>query len=232
MTAEALGVPVEWVELISADTGETLDSGSVSASRMTFMAGNSVYGAAKAALEKWNDEERPAIATYQYLAPQTTKLDPETGAGYPNFAYGYAAQAVELLVDMETGQISVETIYSTHDVGKAINPDQLEGQIEGGVIQALGYVLTENFIQDGGFVQTDKFSTYLIPTVQDVPPKLFPVVMENPDPNGPFGALGVAEMPYIPLAPAIMGAMYDATGVWFDDFPLTPERVLRGLGKI
>ena len=232
MTAEALGVPVELVELISADTGETRDSGSVSASRMTFMAGNSVYGAARDALEKWRDEERPAIATYQYLAPKTTELDPETGAGVPNFAYGYVAQAVELLVDVETGLITVEEIISTHDVGKAINPDQLNGQIEGGVVQALGYVITENFIQEGGFVKTDKLSTYLIPTVQDVPQKLTPVVMENPDPHGPFGALGVAEMPYIPLAPAIMGAMYDATGVWFDDFPLTPERVLRGLGKI
>ena len=232
MTAEALDVPVELVEIISADTDETKDSGSVSASRMTFMAGNSVYGAARGALKRWQDEERPAIETYQYLAPTTTKLDPETGAGLPNFAYGYVAQAVEVLVDMETGQVYVEKVYSTHDVGKAINPDQLQGQIEGGVVQALGYVLTENFIQEGGYVKTDKLSTYLIPTVQDVPPALIPVVMENPDPNGPFGALGVAEMPYIPLAPAIMGAMYDATGVWFDDFPLTPERVLRGLGKI
>ena len=232
MTAEALDVPVELVEIISADTGETKDSGSVSASRMTFMAGNSVYGAARGALKRWQDEERPAIETYQYLAPSTTILDPETGAGLPNFAYGYVAQAVEVLVDMETGQVYVEKVYSTHDVGKAINPDQLQGQIEGGVVQALGYVLTENFIQEGGYVKTDKLSTYLIPTVQDVPPALIPVVMENPDPNGPFGALGVAEMPYIPLAPAIMGAMYDATGVWFDDFPLTPERVLRGLGKI
>lgn len=232
MTAEALGVPFELVEIISADTGETRDSGSVSASRMTFMAGNSVYGAAQQALEKWQDEERPAIVTYQYLAPKTTQLDPETGAGTPNFAYGYVAQAVELQVDTETGQIFVERIYSTHDVGKAINPDQLVGQIEGGVVQALGYVLTENFIQDGGYVQTDKLSTYLIPTVYDVPPVLESVVMENPDPNGPYGALGVAEMPYISLAPAIMAAMYDATGVWFDDFPLTPERVLKGLGKI
>ena len=232
MTAEALGVSVDLVEIISADTGETRDSGSVSASRMTFMAGNSVYGAAKEALRKWEDEERPAIGTYQYLAPGTTKLDPDTGAGLPNFAYGYVAQAVELLVDMDTGQISVERVYSTHDVGKAINPDQLTGQIEGGVIQALGYVLTENFIQDGGYVQTDKLSTYLIPTVQDIPPILDSIVMENPDPNGPFGALGVAEMPYIPLAPAVTAALYDATGVWFDDFPLTPERVLKGLGKV
>ncbi|RLD02438.1 MAG: aldehyde oxidase [Chloroflexi bacterium] len=232
MTAEALGVPVKMVEIISADTGETRDSGSVSASRMTFMAGNSVYGAAKQALERWEEGKRPVIVTYQYLAPKTTNLDPETGAGKPNFAYGYVAQAVELLVDMETGQIQVEKVYSTHDVGKAINPDQLNGQIEGGVVQALGYVLTENFIQEGGFVKTDKLSTYLIPTVQDIPGTLVPVVMENPDPNGPFGALGVAEMPFISLAPAIMGAVYDATGVWFDDFPLTPERVLRGLGKI
>ena len=110
--------------------------------------------------------------------------------------------------------------------------DQVVGQIEGGVVQALGYVLTENFIQEGGYVKTDKLSTYLIPTVQDVPQVLKSVVMENPDPNGPWGALGVAEMPYIPLAPAVTAAVHNAIGVWFDDFPLTPERVLRGLKKI
>ncbi len=232
MTAEAVGVQVELVKLISADTGETRDSGSVSASRMTFMAGNSVVGAAKEALEKWHNEERPAISTYQYLAPKTTKFDPETGASTPNFAYGYVAQAVELIVDTETGHISIEKIYSTHDVGKAINPDQLVGQIEGGVIQALGYVLTENFIEENGYVKTDKLSTYLIPTVLDIPAILKPIVMENPDPNGPWGALGVAEMPYISLAPAVTAAVHNATGIWFDDFPLTPERVLRGLGKL
>jgi CO/xanthine dehydrogenase Mo-binding subunit len=232
MTADAVGVPIEMVEIISADTGETNDSGSVSASRMTFMAGNSVYEAGEKALEIWANEERPAIVTHQYLAPKTTSFDPETGESFPNVAYGYVAQAVELTVDTETGQISVDKIYSTHDVGKAINPDQLRGQIEGGVIQALGYVLTEDFIEEDGYVKTDKLSTYLIPTVQDVPPILEPIVLETPDPNGPRGALGVAEMPFIPLAPAITAAVHDATGVWFDEFPLTPERVLRGLGKI
>jgi CO/xanthine dehydrogenase Mo-binding subunit len=232
MTADAVGVPIEMVEIISADTGETKDSGSVSASRMTFMAGNSVYEAGEKALEIWANEERPAIVTHQYLAPKTTSFDPETGESFPNVAYGYVAQAVELTVDTETGQISVDKIYSTHDVGKAINPDQLRGQIEGGVIQALGYVLTEDFIEEDGYVKTDKLSTYLIPTVQDVPPILEPIVLETPDPNGPRGALGVAEMPFIPLAPAITAAVHDATGVWFDEFPLTPERVLRGLGKI
>ena len=232
MTADAVGVPVEMVEIISADTGETKDSGSVSASRMTFMAGNSVYEAAEKALEKWENEERPAKATHQYLAPKTTNFDPETGASFPNVAYGYVAQAVELVVDTETGQISVEKIFSTHDVGKAINPDQVVGQIEGGVIQALGYVITEDFIEENGYVKTDKLSTYLIPTVQDIPSVMESVVMETPDPNGPRGALGMAEMPYMPLAPAITAAVHDATGIWFDEFPLTPERVLRGLGKI
>lgn len=232
MTAEALNVPVDKVRIISADTGETRDSGSVSASRMTFMAGNSVVGAAEGALEKWHDEERPAVATYQYLAPKTTKFDPDTGSSKPNFAYGYVAQAVELIVDTETGQIIVEKVFSAHDVGKAINPAQLVGQIEGGVIQALGYVLTENYLEEDGYVKTDKFSTYLIPTVQDVPPVMESIILENPDPNGPFGALGVAEMPYISLAPAVTAAVHDATGIWFDEFPLTPERVLRGLGKI
>ncbi len=232
MAAEAVGVPFNKVRLISADTGETKDSGSVSASRMTFMAGNSVYGAAKKALERWQDEDRPAKATYQYLAPKTTKFDSETGASMPNFAYGYVAQAVEIEVDIETGQVTVDNIVSTHDVGRAINPDQVVGQIEGGIVQALGYVLTENFIQDGGYIKTDKLSTYLIPTVQDVPQRIKSVVMENPDPIGPWGALGMAEMPYIPLAPAVIAAVHDATGIWFDDFPLTPERVLKGLGKI
>ncbi|MCK5795029.1 MAG: xanthine dehydrogenase family protein, partial [Anaerolineales bacterium] len=166
MTADAVGVPVEMVEIISADTAETKDSGSVSASRMTFMAGNSVYETSEKALEKWENEERPAIATHQYLAPKTTNFDPETGASFPNIAYGYVAQAVELVVDTETGQISVEKIYSTHDVGKAINPDQVVGQIEGCVIQALGYVITENFVEEDGYVKTNKLSTYLIPTVQ------------------------------------------------------------------
>jgi CO/xanthine dehydrogenase Mo-binding subunit len=232
MTAEAVGVPLNKVRIISADTGETKDSGSVSASRMTFMAGNSVFGAAKQALDKWKDEERPAVATYQYLAPKTTAFDPDTGASSPNFAYGYMAQAVELLVDTETGQIFVDKVYSAHDVGRAINPTQLIGQIEGGVIQALGYVLTENFIDEGGYVKTDKLSTYLIPTVQDVPPDLEVIILENPDPNGPWGALGVAEMPYLSFAPAVTAAVHDAIGIWFDEFPLTPERVLKGLKKI
>ncbi|MBS1250271.1 MAG: putative xanthine dehydrogenase subunit D [Chloroflexi bacterium] len=232
MTAEAVGIPLEKIEFIGEDTGETQDSGSVSASRMTFMSGNSVRGAVEGALENWEDEERPAICTYTYYAPPTTDFDPETGQSTPNFAYGYVAQAVEVEVDTETGQVHVLNVISGDDVGKAINPQQVEGQIEGGVVQAVGYALLENFIQEEGYPLTTELSTYLIPTVLDVPDQVQSLILEYPDENGPWGARGMAEMPFIPIAPAIIAAVHDATGVWFNDFPLTPERVLRGLGKI
>jgi CO/xanthine dehydrogenase Mo-binding subunit len=109
---------------------------------------------------------------------------------------------------------------------------QVEGQIEGCIIQAAGYVLMEDFVQIDGYVQTNMLSNYLIPTVLDIPVKVESLILEFADPLGPFGARGMAEMPYLPLAPAIMHALHEATGVWFNDFPLTPERVLRGLGKI
>ena len=232
MTAEAIGLPFEKVEFIGEDTEKTKDSGSVSASRMTFMSGNSVRGAVEGALAKWEAGERPAICEYIYLAPPTEHFDPETGKSTPNFAYGYMAQAVEVEVDTETGRVHVLNVVSGNDVGKAINPQQVEGQTEGAVVQALGYSLLENFIQEGGYPHTTELSTYLIPTVLDIPDQVQSLVMEYPDENGPWGARGMGEMPFIPTAPAVIAAVHDATGVWFHDFPLTPERVLRGLGKI
>ena len=230
--AETLGIPLEHVELVVSDTAVTDNSGSVSASRMTFMAGNAIKGACELALEKWQREERPAIATYQYRPPKTTPYDPQTGKCEPNFAYGYVAQAVTLEVDRETGEIHLLEVISANDVGQAINPQQVQGQIEGGVVQAAGYAVLENFIQQDGVVLTDKLSTYLIPTVQDIPERVHALILEYADPIGPYGARGMGEMPFLPLAPAIMAAVHAATGVWFHEFPLTPERVLRGLGKL
>jgi CO/xanthine dehydrogenase Mo-binding subunit len=232
MAAEALDLPFEKIQLIVSDTAETDNSGSVSASRMTFMAGNAVRGAAKRALKKWADEERPAISRYQYRPPTTTPLDPETGKSDPNFAYGYVAQAIEVEIDTETGRLRIVDVISANDVGRAVNPQQVQGQIEGAVVQAAGYTVLEDFQQQGGFVQTPHLSTYLIPTVLDVPDQVQSVILEYPDPIGPFGARGMAEMPYIPVAPAVTAAIHDATGIWFDEFPLTPERILQGLGKL
>jgi CO/xanthine dehydrogenase Mo-binding subunit len=232
MAAEAVGVSLDQVEMIVSDTAVTDNSGSVSASRMTFMSGNSIKGAVDEAMEKWRAEERPAVASYQYRPPVTTPLDPQTGKSEPNFAYGYVAQAVVVEVDTETGHVHILDVVSTDDVGKAINPQQVEGQIEGAVVQAAGYTVLENFVQKNGLVETQHLSTYLIPTVLDVPDQVRSVILEYPDPIGPWGARGMAEMPFLPLAPAVIAAVHDATGVWFYEFPLTPERVLRGLGKI
>ncbi len=232
MAAETLGVPINKIHLIASDTAFTDDSGSASASRMTFMAGNSIKGACLNALEKWVAEEHPAISTYQYKPPRTTPYDSQTGKSEPNFAYGYVAQGVTVEVDSETGQIRILEVISTNDVGKAVNPILVQGQIEGGVVQATGYAILENFIQRGGFVLTPYLSTYLIPTVQDVPDSVKSVILEYADPIGPYGARGMAEMPFLPLAPAVIAAVRQATGVWFYEFPLTPERVLRGLGKL
>ncbi|HEB65752.1 MAG TPA: aldehyde oxidase [Chloroflexi bacterium] len=230
--AEAAGVPFEKVQLVVSDTAVTGNSGSVSASRMTFMAGNAVKGAVAAALEKWRAEERPARASYQYRPPATTPYDPETGHSKPNFAYGYVAEAVWAEVDTETGQVHLRKVIAADDVGKAVNPQQVEGQIEGAVVQAAGYAILENFQQQGGYVQSDQLSTYLIPGILDVPDEVESLILEYPDPIGPYGARGMGEMPFLPLAPAVTDAVHQALGVWFDEFPLTPERVLRGLGKI
>jgi CO/xanthine dehydrogenase Mo-binding subunit len=229
MAAEAVGAPLDKVHLVMSDTAYTDNSGSVSASRMTFMAGNAIRGAAELARTRWLAEERPAVGTFQYRPPPTTPFDPETGKCEPNFAYGYVAQAVEVEVDTELGLVRLVKVVSANDVGQAINPQQVQGQIEGAVVQAGGYALMENFVQIDGDVLTRHLSTYLIPTVLDVPEQVKSVILEYPDPIGPFGARGMAEMPFLPLAPAIIAAVHDATGVWFHEFPLIPERVLRGL---
>ena len=232
MAAEAVGVPFEKVKLISSDSATMGNSGSVSASRMTFMSGNAIRGAAEVALTKWRAEERPAIGEFKYLAPPTTAFDPETGYSTPNFAYAFVAQAIEVEVDTETGHVRVVRVISADDVGKPINPALVEGQVEGAVVQAQGYAVLEDYKTKDGRVLTDQLSTYLIPTIWDIPEKVETVFLEIPDPNGPWGARGVGELPFLTVAPGIAAAIHDATGVWIDEFPFTPERVLRALGKI
>jgi CO/xanthine dehydrogenase Mo-binding subunit len=229
MAAESLELPIEKIRLVVSDTAYTADSGSASASRMTFMAGNSIMGAAELALKKWRDEERPAIGTYTYRPPKTTPFDPETGKSEPNFAYGYVAEVAEVEVDIETGHVRLLGVWCADDVGTAVNPQLVQGQIEGAIVQAQGYAILENFVQKEGETLTPYLSTYLIPTVLDVPQEVNSLILEYPDPIGPFGARGMGEMPYLPLVPAITAAVHDAIGVWFDDFPLTPDRVLKAL---
>lgn len=225
MVAKALSLPVEKVHLEASDTATSKDSGSVSASRMTFMAGNAIIGAAKIALENWNKEDRPAIGEFKYVPPATTPFDPETGKSTPNFAYGYVAESVTSVIDVETGEITIDDVCVVDDVGFAINKGAIEGQIEGAISQALGYTVTENFVQKGGRVLTDKFSTYLIPTALDMPKSVRSILLECHDAVGPFGVRGMGEMPYMPFAPALTHSIFISSGKWFNSFPLTPDRV-------
>ena len=237
MTAEAVGVSIENVRLVTHDTAETQTSGSVSASRMTMMAGNAIRGAAEAAIQKWQNEDRPAKATYQYRPPATTPLDPKTGKSTPNFAYGYVAEAVEVEVDIETGLVKLLRVVCANDVGQVINRTLVEGQVEGAIVQAQGYALMENLISKDGKILNPFLSTYLIPTVYDIPKEVKSVILEYPNPIGPWGVRGMAEMPFIPLAPAIAAAIHNATGVWIDRLPMSPDIVVaalreQGIGEI
>lgn len=230
--AQALDLPIEKLELHYSDTSNSLNSGSVSASRMTHMAGNSIIGAAKLALERWQAGDRPAIGSFVYRPPSTTKMDEIDGHCNPNFTYGYVAQAVFADVNIQTGEVRLRDVISVDDVGKAINPMQVEGQIEGCVVQAAGYVILENWKKRNTRALTKELSTYLIPTVLDIPDRTRSIILEYPDPIGPYGARGMGEMPFLPFAPAVIDAVYHATGIRFHSFPLTAERVLRGLGKL
>jgi CO/xanthine dehydrogenase Mo-binding subunit len=231
MAAEALELPMEKIELISTDTSQVKDAGSVSASRMTFFIGNAIKEGAEKALEMWQNEDRPVHVDHTYWPHQTTAPDPETGQCDPNVAYAYTAQAAEVLVDMETGKVKIEKIHCAIDVGKAINPQQVIGQIQGGLVQSVGYAVMENFVEKDSRVLTPSLSTYLVPTVLDIPAELNIMVLEIPDPRGPWGARGLGEVMSMCLAPAVSAAVYDATGIWFDHFPLVPEDVLNGIAK-
>ncbi len=228
IAAETLELPLEAVEMVTDDSSEAPNAGSASASRMTLMGGRAVKDAAEAARTSWAGGFEPS-ATAQYRPPRTTPLDLQTGDGVPNYCYGYSAQAVEVEVDVRTGVTQVLRVISVHDVGRAINRQQVEGQIEGCLAQAVGYALTENMLSRDGKLLTPYFSTYLLPTTLDMPTEVYPIIVESADPNGPFGARGVAEMPLVPFAPAVAAAIFDATGAWVSDLPMTPERVLRAI---
>ena len=229
MAAEATGIPIEKVRLDMSDTASSKSSGSASASRLTYMSGNAIIGAAEEALKAWQDEERPAISTYRYVPPATTPYDSETGEGEPMFAIGYVAQTIEVEVDLETGQIDLLKVTTANDVGRAINPQLVHGQIEGAIVQGQGYAIMEHFQMQDGYVQTPFLSNYLIPTVLDVPPEVNSIIMEIAEPNGPWGVRGMAEMPLMTVAPAVAAAVHNATGVWLDSIPLTPDKVVARL---
>jgi CO/xanthine dehydrogenase Mo-binding subunit len=230
IAAEVLELPLDQITMITDDSAETPDAGSASASRLTLMAGRAVHDAAQEALRRYRESDDERVdATVQFRPNATTMLADDDGSGIPNYCYGYAAQAVEVEVNTLTGLVRICKVVSVHDVGRAINMQQVEGQIEGCLAQAIGYALLEDLKTRDGVILTPHLSTYLLPTALDMPDEIVPVVMELADTQGPFGARGVAEMPLVPFLPAVSAAIHDATGVWLTEQPFTPERVLTAL---
>lgn len=257
IAADALGVGVDAFALIGPDTGLTPDAGKTSASRQTYVTGRAAHAAGmalRAALLRTAHagpdavirfdaggltvDNQPldlasltpdhfgyAVSVEESYDPPTLPLD-ENGQGAPYAVYGYGAQMVELEVDTRLGTVRLLKITAAHDVGRAINPTLVEGQIEGGIAQGIGMALMEEYIPG----RTDNLHDYLIPTIGDIPP-IESLLIEVPDPNGPYGAKGLGEHVLIPTAPAILNAIRHATGAEITQLPALPHRVLEAIAR-
>ena len=158
---------------------------------------------------------------YEYEAPKTTPLG---NPGDMHFAFSFAAQAAEVEVDQLTGEVQVLRVIAGTDVGSAINPLGLQGQIEGGIMMGLGNALTENFITEEGKVITDRLARYRVPGIL-LTPEITSIIVEQPVATGPFGAKGVGEIVSIPTTPAITNAIFNAVGVRVDHLPIDQEEI-------
>jgi CO/xanthine dehydrogenase Mo-binding subunit len=164
-----------------------------------------------------------ALTAEETYDPPTKPLD-ENGQGSPYALYGYGAQMVEVEVDTTLGTLRLIKITAAHDVGRAINPTLAEGQIEGGIAQGIGMALMEDYVAG----RTENLHDYLIPTAGDVPP-IESLLIEVPDPDGPYGAKGLGEHVLIPTAPAILNAIRHACGAEITSLPALPHKVLAAI---
>ncbi len=250
IAADALGVPAAAIRLVTGDTDLTRDAGKTSASRQTLVSGNAARLAGEALrgeiLRRANAGPGARIHLRDGLVcvehdgttstvdaaglrgegrydPPTTVLDAD-GQGVPYAAYAFAAQIAAVEVDTGLGTVRVRQIVAAHDVGRAVNPQQVEGQIHGGIAQGLGLALMEEFVPG----RTENLHDYLIPTIGDVPP-ITTILIEAGDAHGPYGAKGVGEPALVATAPAILAAIHHATGARLTRVPATPPRVLAAL---
>lgn len=244
LAADELGVDVERVRLSEPSTAVVPDSGPTVASRTCMIVGGVVAGAARELRERLEEHGREhglagdifdfaahrqaagevVSATQTYRLPPGIRWDDETytGAAYP--AYGWAACVVDVTVDLDTYEVAVDRCVHVIDVGKAIHPVIVEGQIEGGTLQALGWALWENVAWDQGRVANRRMTDCIIPTSIEAP-ELETILVEQPFSGGPHGAKGVGEIPHDGPAAAVAGAIEAALGVPCDEVPLLPERI-------
>ena len=173
------------------------------------------------------NEGRAPKALFEYWAPKTRPLGE---GGDMHFAFSFAAQAAEVEVNTLTGEVKVLRVIVANDVGTAINPLGLQGQVEGGVVMGVGHALTEDFVVENGQVVTDRLARYRIPSIVHTP-QVIPFIVEHPTTEGPYGAKGVGEIVLIPTIPAITNAIYNAVGVRVDNLPVDQEKIERELAQ-
>jgi CO/xanthine dehydrogenase Mo-binding subunit len=250
IVAEELGLQPSDVRLVTADTDTTpIDLGSYS-SRVTFMAGNAALEAARkmramlveaveASGRKFEDvtfEEAAVLgeARFGTLTSAGSYTPPKIAGPYkgsgvgPSPAYSYSACVVDLDADARTGLVHVNKVWIAHDVGRAINPLLVIGQVEGSVYMGLGEALMEEQAYRKGRHKWPSMLDYKSPTALDVP-DIETFIVETIDPEGPYGAKEAGQGPLLPVMPALVSAVHDALGVWVDEIPVTPEKVLRAL---
>jgi selenium-dependent xanthine dehydrogenase len=172
------------------------------------------------------EEGQEPKLTYLYKSPQTTPLGEP---GDKHFAYSFAAQAIEVEVNLKTGEVRVVRSIGATDVGKAINPLGLQGQVEGGLIMGIGHTLTEEFIVEEGVVFTDYLSRYRMPSIKHVPDEIKVIIVEDPTSEGPYGGKGVGEISTMPVPPAIINGIYHACGIRLNRIPVDQDWLARKL---
>jgi xanthine dehydrogenase molybdenum-binding subunit len=225
--AEELGIEASAVTVLLGDTDYCPDGGPTTASRQTFVSGNAVrLAAADAACQMEGAKPGTSIVVrHEYHAPETKPLG---SGGDMHVAFSFCAQAALCEIDMNTGEVSVRKIIAAHDVGRAINPLTLQGQIEGGIVMCIGYTLTEHYIQEDGIPWTDVLARYKVPSITHTP-TITNHLVEHKVSAGPYGAKGVGELPSIPTSAAITNAIYRATGVRMRSLPVDQDELLRAM---
>lgn len=181
----------------------------------------------KAIAQYLMEQKKTLLATESFTA-QTVNVDPETGEGAPYWPYTFNAYGVEVEVDVSTGRVEVTKAWCAQDVGRAINPALVEGQIDGGFVMGLGYALYEDLGVKNGVIGNNKYAKYILPTSMDVP-VINKYIVEDPEHTAPYGAKGIGEPVMVPVAPAILNAIADATGVRIYRLPATPDIVLKAI---
>lgn len=175
--------------------------------------------------EKYRDD---IIQAKGEFTAQTVKMDDETGHGAPYWPYTFNGCMVLVEVDLNTGRVELLKAAFAQDTGRAVNPSLVKGQMDGGFAMSLGYTLFEDLNLDKGKMRNNKFSKYLLPTSMDMI-DVENIIIEEPESTAPYGAKGIGEPVTIPIGPAILNAIYDATGVRMLDLPVTPERLMKAI---